>query len=136
MTPDASLPPPGWYSDPYWPASVRWFDGSMWTIHAVPAGEHESQSKTERTVEAMERRASAEDTSKRDRFQASDLAVPLGRERPYDGGGGWQGLYVNRIGRMTMRAGTRWGPVRSTRWMVVITALLALLAWGDSRVTG
>ena len=32
-----------------------------------------------------------------------------------------------------MRAGTRWGPVRSTRWMVVITALLALLAWGDSR---
>jgi hypothetical protein len=30
---------PGWYPDPYAAGSSRWFDGSAWTAHAVPASE-------------------------------------------------------------------------------------------------
>ena len=30
--------PPGWYPDPWFPGSVRWFDGNEWTEHAGPMG--------------------------------------------------------------------------------------------------
>jgi hypothetical protein len=30
-----------------------------------------------------------------------------------------------------MRTGTRWGPVRASRWVGGVTVLLALCAWGD-----
>lgn len=29
---------PGWYTDPWFPGGVRWFDGLQWTPHAGPAG--------------------------------------------------------------------------------------------------
>ncbi len=30
-----------------------------------------------------------------------------------------------------MRAGTRWGPVRASRWLGGLTLVLAICAWGD-----
>ncbi len=30
-----------------------------------------------------------------------------------------------------MRAGTRWGPVRASRWLGGLTLVLAFCAWGD-----
>jgi hypothetical protein len=32
----AAMPPPGWYPDPEQPASVRWWDGTVWTEHRSP----------------------------------------------------------------------------------------------------
>lgn len=34
-TPSAS--PPGWYTDPHAPGSLRYFDGGSWTEHVAPA---------------------------------------------------------------------------------------------------
>jgi Protein of unknown function (DUF2510) len=129
VTQDAPLPPPGWYPDPYRSDSVRWFDGTVWTTHAVPDGTASPDEMVESTWEG----GSPEELREQERFPGQDLAVPSAGERPYDGGGGWQGLYANRIGRGAMRAGTRMGPVHATRWMVGLTAVLALLAWGDQR---
>lgn len=32
----SNLPPPGWYPDPWSPATVRWFDGADWTGQVAP----------------------------------------------------------------------------------------------------
>jgi hypothetical protein len=127
VTQDASLPPPGWYPDPYQAGRLRWFDGTVWTTHAVAAD-------TPHPDEVVESRWAA-GTERRDqvRTPARDLSVPREGERPYDGGGGWQGLYANRAGRGVMRAGARWGPVHATRWVGGLTIVLVLLAWGDPR---
>jgi Protein of unknown function (DUF2510) len=38
--PQSALPErPGWYADPYDANKRRWFDGSRWTMHAVPMWE-------------------------------------------------------------------------------------------------
>jgi hypothetical protein len=38
--PQSALPErPGWYPDPYDASKKRWFDGSRWTMHAVPMWE-------------------------------------------------------------------------------------------------
>lgn len=31
--PQAVMPPPGWYDDPYGPGYSRWWDGQRWTEH-------------------------------------------------------------------------------------------------------
>ena len=129
MTQDASLPPPGWYPDPYGLHSVRWFDGTVWTTHAVAA----ETADPDQAVESTWTGGTPEELRAQERFPGSDLAVPRADERRYDGGGGWQGVYINRIVRGGMRAGTRMGPVHATRWIGGLTIVLALLAWGDQR---
>ena len=32
--PPATATPPGWYPDPWYPQSTRYWDGSTWTAHA------------------------------------------------------------------------------------------------------
>ncbi len=113
MAKDQSLPAPGWYEDPYQPGSWRWFDGAVWTTNSL-----------------------AGDSPHGDRLvghgSQTDVSLPRDGERPYDGGGGWQGLYANRVGRSIMRSGARWGPVRVVRWVATLTVVLALCAWGDT----
>jgi Protein of unknown function (DUF2510) len=29
---------PGWYPDPHVPAQLRWYDGTVWTVHVAHAG--------------------------------------------------------------------------------------------------
>lgn len=108
---------------------MRWFDGSVWTIHAVPA----ETPHPDGVVESTWQGSTPAEMREQERFPASDLTVPRDRERAFDGGGGWQGLYANRVARGVMRSGTRWGPVSATRWLGGLTAILALLAWGDHR---
>jgi hypothetical protein len=31
-----AMPPSGWYPDPEQPASLRWWDGTVWTDHRAP----------------------------------------------------------------------------------------------------
>jgi hypothetical protein len=30
------MPPPGWYEDPVRPGTLRWWDGTQWTVHTAP----------------------------------------------------------------------------------------------------
>jgi hypothetical protein len=123
------MPPAGWYPDPYRSGSERWFDGSVWTVHAVSAGEPHPDLVVESDWQGL----TDEQLRATERFPGWDLAVPRDGERPYDGGGGWQGLEANRVGRWTMRTGQRWGPVHPDRWVLALTVVLAGLAWGDQR---
>jgi Flp pilus assembly protein TadB len=129
VTKDASLPPPGWYPDPYQPGWQRWFDGTVWTTHATAA----DTPHPDMVVESGWQGSTPEELRELERHPGRDMAVHRGGERTYDGGRGWQGLYVNRVGRGMMRAGTRWGPVHATRWVGGVALALALLAWGDQR---
>lgn len=127
MPPDPTLPPPGWYPDPYRARSQRWFDGSEWTSHAVPSETPDPDSLVERDWDAM----TPGELRRQEQFSSNDLSIPHEGEAGYDGGGGWQGLYANRVGRGVMRAGLRWGPVRASRWIGGLTLVLAFCAWGD-----
>jgi hypothetical protein len=127
VPPEPTLPPPGWYPDPYEPGSQRWFDGSEWTSHALPSDIPDP----DRLVEQDWNGASSEELWKQEQFPSNDLSIPHEGEARYDGGGGWQGLYANRVGRGAMRAGMRWGPVQASRWLGGITLVLAFCAWGD-----
>jgi hypothetical protein len=31
--PDDAVAPAGWYSDPELPRTLRWWDGTVWTVH-------------------------------------------------------------------------------------------------------
>jgi Flp pilus assembly protein TadB len=126
---DEPSPRAGWYPDPYGAGSLRWFDGTVWTIHDVSA----DAPRPDAVVESTWKGSAPEEMRERERFPASDLTIPRDGERAYDGGGGWQGLYANRVARGVTRAGTRWGPASATRWLAGLTLVLALLAWGDHR---
>ena len=127
MPPDPNLPPPGWYPDPYRTGSQRRFGGSEWTGHAVSSDTPDP----DRLVEQDWVGATPEDLRRGEQLSSNDLSIADRGEAAYNGGGGWQGLYANRVGRGVMRAGARWGPVRASRWLVGLTLLLALCALGD-----
>ena len=124
---ESPRPPAGWYPDPYRPDSLRWFDGSVWTSQAVDTAD----GRPDRPLQSNPEGSSARDLRTVDRSARADLAVPCEGERPYDGGGGWQGVEANRIGRWTMRTGQQLGPAHASRWLGALAILLALLAWGD-----
>ena len=127
MPPDPSLPPAGWYPDPYRAGSQRWFDGSEWTGHAVPSDTPNPDARVDRDLDAT----TPGELQSQEHFSSNDPSIPQAGEPRYDGGGGWQGLYANRVGRGVMRASTRWGPIRPSRWLAGLTVVLALCAWGD-----
>ena len=131
MPSDPTVPPPGWYPDPCRAGSRRWFDGSEWTGHAVVSDTPDPDALVERDWEGM----TAEELRSQEQFSSNDLSIPHQDEARYDGGGGWQGLYTNRVGRGVMRAGTRWGPVRASRWLGGLTLVLAF-SRGATRLTG
>jgi hypothetical protein len=41
----AFLSPPGWFSDPYGTASLRWWDGAVWTTYTASPEEHSKKPK-------------------------------------------------------------------------------------------
>ena len=122
-------PGPGWYPDPYRKGWVRWFDGTAWTTHAVA----DSRSRPDQVVEDDWESPDPDERVRNERLPSViDLDVPKGSEPAFNGGGGVGGLGVNRLSRLFMRAGPS-GPASATRWLVGLTAVLALLAWGDQR---
>ncbi len=92
MPPDPTLPPPGWYPDPYRAGFQRWFDGSDWTVHAVASGTPDLDALVQRDWEGT----TPGELQSREKFSSNNLTILHQDEARYDGGGGWQGLYTNR----------------------------------------
>jgi hypothetical protein len=121
--PESPLPTEvGWFPDPYDAQSVRWFDGSMWTTHAVPA----DQPRRDRVVAQHWDEGQA---PQQDRFPRWDPAIAQGTEPAFTGGGGVGGLHANRGARLSMRYGV--GLFHPVRILTLSVVILALLAWGD-----
>jgi Protein of unknown function (DUF2510) len=127
VPPDPTLPPPGWYPDPYEIGWQRWFDGSEWSVHAIAADTADPDRPVERDWPGL----TDGESERHEQFSSSDRTFPHEGEARNDGGGGGQGLYANRVGRGVMRAGMRWGPARASRWLGGLTLLLTICAWGD-----
>ena len=127
----ASVPPPspGWYHDPYGPDSIRWFDGTEWTIHAVPSNEPDPDQVVHKYGDAR-----AADGVRgqewRDQFPWWDTAIAQGDEPPFNGAGGIGGLVANREARFATRLVARLR--HRAAWLTgVIVAVFSLLALGD-----
>jgi hypothetical protein len=127
--PESPLPPrSGWYRDPYRAGSIRWFDGSQWTTHAVAS----DQQDPDHVVEHDWKGPTPETTRQEEweeQFPKWDVAVARGDEPPFDGGGGVGGLEANRVARLATRySSVVYHPIP---WLGALVVLLALLAWGD-----
>jgi hypothetical protein len=124
---------PGWYPDPYSAASVRWFDGSQWTTHAVPSASVHPDEVVERHADGRSPEERREEEWK-SQFPWWDTAIAQGTEPPYSGGGGARGYYINQLGRFDSRFGTRlrnW-PVRTPGWTFALAGVLVLMALIDA----
>ncbi len=123
------LPPAGCYPDPYQSGQIRWFDGSVWTSHAVD----EDEIDPDRRVEAGWSDVRPEDRRWRRPFATRDLVVPRGSDDPAGPSvptgqnGGWNFRIFARRGVV----GSMGGPVNAARWLAAATVILLLLAWGD-----
>jgi hypothetical protein len=125
---------PGWYPDPYAAGSVRWFDGSMWTTHAVRSSEqhpdqvvqshHDDTSPDERRTQEW-----------RQQFPWWDTAVQQGSEPTFTGGGGARGFGLNQAARFDTRLGSRMRayPIRAAGWFLVLAVLLFVMAGFDAQ---
>jgi hypothetical protein len=123
---------PGWYPDPYAAGSVRWFDGTVWTTHAVRSSEehpdqvvqshHDGRSQDEWRTEEW-----------RQQFPWWDTAVQQGSEPAFSGGGGARGFGLNQAARFDTRLGSRIRayPIRAAGWCLVLAALLLVMAGFD-----
>jgi hypothetical protein len=123
----ASSPRAGWYPDPYRTGWVRWFDGTVWTTHAVAA----DQPSPDKVVEQNWQGETPEEM-RQGRFAKWDVDIPRGNEPSFNGGGGVGGLEANRAARASSRYGMN-GPAHLARWLAALTVVIALLAWGDHR---
>ena len=56
------------------------------------------------------RRTTPGELQSQEKFSSNNLTILHQDEARYDGGGGWQGLYTNRVGRDVMRGRYALGP--------------------------
>ncbi len=108
---------------------VRWFDGSVWTTHTVSSDAANPTATVQerfdpRSPEEM-RRYEWEGT-----FASWDTDLARRNEAPFGGGGGWQGLAVNREVRLASRISDN---LRHPRIVLafIFALVFAILAWGD-----
>ena len=123
----ASSPHAGWYPDRYRTGWARWFDGTVWTTHAVSTDEPRPDQ-----VVGQDWQGQTPEETRQDRFATWDVAIPREGEPAFNGGAGVGGLEADRAARVASRYGMN-GPVHLARWLVALTVILALLAWGDHR---
>jgi len=114
----------GWYTDPYEPGMIRWFDGSKWTTHAVPASTSDPDAVVVADFDSI-----TPEQAWLDKFPKWDIAIPKGTERRFDGRGGVGGLEGTYIARGVGRYGNsrNAGLVMSA----ALTVLLGFAAWAD-----
>jgi hypothetical protein len=124
---------PGWYRDPYAAGCVRWFDGSMWTTHAVRSTEQHPDHFVQRHHDERSSVDMRTDESK-GQFPWWDTAVSQGSEPPFAGGGGARGFSLNQRARFATRLGQqiRGYPFRAAGWCLFLAVLLFLMAWSDT----
>jgi hypothetical protein len=123
---------PGWYPDPYTADLVRWFDGSKWTIHAVPSTEAHPDQVAERNADPRTPEERREEEWK-DQFPWWDTAVGRGAEPRFHGQGGATGFGINQAMRFNTRLLGRLkdSPLRPVAWLFILLPLIALMALGD-----
>jgi hypothetical protein len=111
----------GWYPDPYVRGQIRYFDGTEWTAQAVDAKTANPDEVIERDWDAR----SPDDASVRWRegFPKWDVDIPRGSEPPFTGGG-WQGLYADRVGRFGERYPARFWYVCLLLFVFLVLAAL------------
>lgn len=123
----------GWYPDPYVAGQVRWFDGTEWTIHAVPS----NQPDRDQVVEENNDSGTAEQLRQQEwkaQFAWWDTAVALGDEPAFDFRGGARGFDLNQAGRFDVRLGNRLEGLLSTSgWVLVLSVILFVMAWFDGQ---
>src|SRR5262245_24884703 len=117
-----SLPPPGWYDDPWESAPLRWWDGHRWSWHVHdPSPAWESPGRGSESAAAVGSVLLAPAESPRARAGAQPLAlVPANGPRPAPAGRG-------AAPTVPIKAGL-WGLVAITVLLVALQSVAVAVA--------